>query len=428
MNGLYSRRDDISFSDMEQKPPGMLRLLTGALLGAVIAVAVMLLFGFLADFSLAQYLNRQFPLLARLGEVPLIQNWLEQLDLVDVPEIILFFHLVRAKLAVSGLSGMVTGGMELSLKWLPLLLLPFIALGSGGYWAARWHGQTKLRGSLPVSLIIGNIYGLFLLVAASFAGFHRQMSTQVLFTSLKGAVDYSFSTGEAFLHGLLFGTLFSWLGQALYGRRRRRLTAQEAFRPAAAALQATGWGWAAASMLMLIVWLTQAGDPEKLRTGIQLMPQLGGYAWGVANLGELSLVTRGGQTTASVWAGIISSPGGPDPLLSGAGYPIAARLVLVIALAVLLWAGKKLAGQQVSLQKKLMQALQFSLVYALSLAFLAFVSRLDVTFHGGALSRFEANGTALSVGLGALPVFFSSLGLAFGVLSACLVLFKGSRR
>lgn len=428
MNGLYFRRDDISSPDVEQKPPGIFRLLTGALLGAVIAAAIMLLLGFLTELSLAQQMNKQFPLLARLGEVPLLQNWLEQLDLVDVPEIILLFHLVRAKLDVSGLSGMVTGGMELSLKWLPLLLFPFIALVSGGYWAARWHGQAKLRGTLPVSLIIGSTYGLFLLAVVSFAGFHRQVSTQVLFTSLKGAADYSFSPGEAFLHGLLFGILFSWLGQALHGRRQRRLTAQGTFRPVAAALQATGWGWAAASVLMLIVWLVQAGETGTLRTGIQLMPQLGGYAWGVANLGELTLVTRGGQTTASVWAGITSPPGGPDPLLSGDSYSVVARLVPVIALAVLLWAGKKLAGHKGSLQQKLLQALQFSLVYALSLAFLAFVSRLDVAFHGGALSRFEASGTALSVGLGALPVFFSSLGLALGVLGICSVLFKGSRR
>ncbi|MNW13204.1 hypothetical protein D3C71_2110920 [compost metagenome] len=75
-----------------------------------------------------------------------------------------------------------------------------------------------------------------------------------------------------------------------------------------------------------------------------------------------------------------------------------------------------------------MQVLQFSLVYALSLAFLAFVTKLDITFHGGALSRFEANGTAFSVGLGVLPLFLSSLALAFGVLGACSVLFKGSRR
>ncbi len=428
MNGLYFSRDEVSFPDMEKRNRSILRLLAGALLGAIIAVAVMLLCGFLTDISLAQQMNKQFPQLARLGEVPLFQNWLEQLDLVDVPEIILFYHLVRAKLAVSGLSGMVTGGMELSLKWLPLLLIPFIALVSGGYWAARWHGQAKLREILPVSLIIGSTYGLFLLAVVSFAGFHRQVSTQVLFTSLKGAVDYSFSAGEAFLHGMLFGTLFSWLGQALHGRRRRRLTAQGTFRPVPAALLATGWGWAASSVLMLVVWLAQAGETETLRKGIQLMPQLGGYAWGVANLGELALVTRGGQTSASVWAGIASSPGGTDPLLSGAAYPVVVRLVLVIALAVLLWSGKKLVAQPGNIQVKLVQALQFSLVYALSLTFLAFVTKLDITFHGGALSRFETNGTAFSVGLGALPMFFSSLALAFGVLGACLVLFKGSRR
>jgi hypothetical protein len=341
----------------------------------------------------------------------------------------MYVHLVQAKLAVSGLSDLVSGGMEMSLKWLTLLLFPLVALTAGGYGAARWHGYSKLRRTLPVSLIIGGIYGLFLLTAASFAGFHRQVSTQVLFTSQKGAVDYSFSPGEAFLHGLLFGMLFSWLGQALRGRRHRGVLAQQGtFRPIPAALQATGWGWAAASVLMLVVWLAQAGENGTLRTGIQLMPQLGGYAWGVANLGELVLVTRSGQTTASVWAGIASSPGGPDPLLSGAGYSVAARLVLVIALAVLLWSGKKLSGQPGSLREKLVQALQFSLMYALSLAFLAFVTKLNITFHGGALSRFETNGTAFSVGLGVLPVFFSSLALAFGVLGACSVLFKGSRR
>jgi hypothetical protein len=414
--------------DMEGKAPGIVRLLTGAVLGALIAVVIMLLFGILADVSLARQMNEQFPLLVRLGEVPLLQKWLEQLDLIDMPEIMMYFNLVHAKLAVSGLSDLVSGGMEMSLKWLSLLLFPLVSLTSGGYWAARWHGYSKTRGTFPVSLIIGGIYGLFLLTAASFAGFHRQVSTQVLFTSLKGAVDYSFSPGEAFLHGLLFGTLFSWLGQAFWGRRHRGLLAQGTFRPVPAALQATGWGWAAASVLMLVVWLAQAGEAETLRTGIQLMPQLGGYAWGVANLGELALVTRGGQTTASVWAGIASSPGSPDPLLSGAGYPVVARLVPVIALAVLLWSGKKLAGQPVTLRAKLVQAFQFSLVYALSLTFLAFVTKLDITFHGGALSRFEANGTAFSVGLGVLPVFFSSLALALGVLGACSVLFKGSRR
>ncbi len=428
MNGLYSRQGDVSHPDFEKKAPGILRLLTGAVLGAVIAMVLILLLVLLADVSLARHINEQFPLLVRLGEVPLLQNWLKQLDLIDMPELMMYVHLVQAKLAVSGLSDLVSGGMDMSLKWLALLLFPLVALTAGGYGAARWHGYSKLQGTLPVSLIIGGIYGLFLLTAASFAGFHRQVSTQVLFTSLKGAVDYSFSPGEAFLHGLLFGTLFSWLGQALLGRRHRGVLAQGTFRPVPAALQATGWGWAAASVLMLVVWLAQAGENETLRTGIQLMPQLGGYAWGVANLGELELVTRSGLTTASVWAGIASSPGGPDPLLSGAGYPVAARLVLVIALAVLLWSGKKLAGQPGSLREKLVQAFQFSLVYALSLAFLAFVTKLDIIFHGGAFSRFEANGTAFSVGLGVLPVFFSSLALAFGVLGACSVLFKGSKR
>ena len=414
----------MSQPDFEKKAPGILRLLTGAVLGTVIAVALMLLLVLLPDVSLARQMNEQFPLLVRLGEVPLLQNWLEQLDLIDMPELIMYVHLVQAKLAVSGLSDLVSGGMELSLKWLPLLLLPLVALTAGGYGAARWHGYSKTRGTLPVSLVIGGIYGLFLLVAASFAGFHRQVSTQVLFTSLKGAVDYSFSPGEAFLHGLLFGTLFSWLGQAHRVRRHRGVLSQGTFRPVPAALQATGWGWAAASVLMLVVWLAQAGEAETLRTGIQLMPQLGGYAWGVANLGELALVTRGGQTTASVWAGIAISPGGPDPLLSGAAYPVVARLVPVIALAVLLWSGKRLAGQPGSLREKLVQVLQFSLVYALSLAFLAFVSKLDITFYGGALSRFEANRTAFSVGFEVLPVFFSSLALAFGVLGICSVLFK----
>ncbi len=378
---------------------------------------------------MARQMNERFPLLARLGEVPLFQSWLEQLDLVDLPEIIMYMNLVHAKLAVSGLSDLVSGGMELSLKWLPLLLFPLVSLTAGGYGAARGLGYSRPRGTLLVSLAIGGMYGLFLLAAASFAGFHRQLSTQVLFTSLKGTADYSFPPGEAFLHGLLFGTLFSWLGQALHGRRRRRLLAQGAFRPVAAALLATGWGWAAASVLMLVVWLAQAGEEETLRTGIQLMPQLGGYAWGVANLGELALVTRSGQTTASVWAGVTGTAGGgPDPLLSGAGYPIVARLVLVIALAVLVWPGKKLAAQPGTLREKLAQAVPFSLVYALSLAFLAFASKLEITFHGGALSRFEANGTAFSVGFGVLPVFFSSLALALGVLGACSVLFKWSRR
>lgn len=425
MNGLYSRKGVMSPPDADRKAPGILRLLTGAVLGAAVAVILMLAFGLLLEVSLARHMNEQFPLLARLGEIPLFQNWLEQLDMIGMPEIIMYMNLVHAKLAVSGLSDLVSGGMGLHLKWLPLLLFPLVSLTAGGYGAARWFGHSKPRGALPVSLAIGGMYGLFLLAAASFAGFHSQVSTQVLFTSLKGSVDYSFSPGEAFLHGLLFGTLFSLLGQTLHGRRHRSQLAKGAFRPVTSALLATGWGWAAASALMLIMWLAQAGENGTLRTGLQLMPQLGGYAWGVANLGELALVTRSGQTTASVWAGVTGTAGGgPDPLLSGAGYPIVARLVLVIALAVLVWPGKKLAAQPGTLREKLAQAIPFSLVYALSLAFLAFVSELEITFHGGALSRFEAGGTAFSAGLGVLPVFCSSLALAFVVLGAYSVLFK----
>ncbi|MNP33918.1 hypothetical protein D3C76_1271820 [compost metagenome] len=175
---------------------------------------------------------------------------------------------------------------------------------------------------------------------------------------------------------------------------------------------------------MFAVWLANAGEGQSLRTGVELMPQLGGYAWGVANLGELSLVMGGDKTTASVWAGITAVSGEINPLIDGGVYPVLARLMIVIALAVLLWSGERLAARTGSLPVRLGQALQFSLAYALSLSFLAFVSKLEIAFHGGALSRYEANGRALSAGFGVLPVFFPSLVLAFAVLCACSVLFK----
>jgi hypothetical protein len=398
------------------------------LLGAAVSVIVMLMSAFLLETTLDRHINESLPLLTRLQEIPVFQKWLEGLDLVNVPEIIMYMNLVHAELSVSGLSDLLSGGMGMSLKWIPLLLFPLLSLVPGGYLAARRHGLSSAWGILPVSLGIGAAYGLFLVAVSSFAGFHHQVNTPVLFTSLKGSVDYSFSIGEAFFHGMLFGTLFSWLGQELWARKKRRnVPALGTFRPVKAALQATGWGWAAASVLMLAVWMANAGEEQSLRTGIQLMPQLGGYAWGVANLGELSLVRGSDQTTASVWTGITAVTGEANPWLSGAVYPVVARLAIVIALAVLLWSGRRLAAHPGSRAGRLGLALQFSVVYALSLSFLAFVSKVELAFHGGALSRFEANGRALEAGLEVLPVFFSSLALALTVLGGCSFLFKGRR-
>lgn len=420
--------EDVPIPRAGRTPPGIVRVLAGIALGAAVSAVVMLLFGFLLDASLSKHINEQFPILAQLEKVPLLKNWLNGLDFVGMPEIIMYVNLVHAELGISGLSDVVSGGMGISLKWIPLLLFPFLALVPGGYLAARRHGLYKAWGMMPVSLGIGAVYGLFLLAVSTFAGFQHQVNAPVLFTSLKGSVDYSFSGGEAFFHGVLFGTLFSWLGQRLGVRADRSGTVQNAYRPVKEALRATGWGWAAASVLMLAVWLANAGEDQSLRTGVQLMPQLGGYAWGVANLGELSLVAGGGETTASVRAGITAVSGEVNPLLAGGAYPVLARLVIVIALAVLLWSGKRLAARSDSLPGKVAQALQFSIAYALSLAFLAFVSRVGITFHGGALSTYKANGEALSMGIGVLPVFLSSFALAFAVLCAGSALFKGSRR
>lgn len=427
MNGPQYGNDN-PFPGPKRNPPGFLRLLKSITLGAAVSILVMLVFGFILDAGLSRYINGQLPILTQLGKIPFLKNWIDGLNLAGVPETIMYTNLVRAELNASGLSDLLSGGMGISLKWIPILLFPLLSLGIGGYLSARRYSLRLTRDVLPVSLGIGAAYGLFLLLLSFLAGFHHQMDTKILFTSLKGSVDYTFSAGEALFHGVLFGTLFSWLGQKLCGGRYKSGKAPESFRPIKEAMLATGRGWAAASVLMLIFLLVNEGEDLPFRSALQLMPQLGGYAWGVANLGKLSIAMGGDQMAASVWAGISSVQGKVTPLLTGGGYPLLARLVIVVALGVLLWSGKRLAVHSGSLRVKLGRVLQFSLVYALSLAFLALVSNVELVFHGGAFATYEANGEAIAVGIGAIPMFLSSFALAFAVLSAGSILFKSRSR
>lgn len=311
--------------------------------------------------------------------------------------------------------------------FIPLLLFPLLSLGLGGYLTARQNNLRTAKETLPVSACIGAGYGLFLLVLSFFAGFAHKIDTTLLFRSVQGSVEYSFSSLGALFMGILIGAAFSWVGMRLYGRKDRKAEAPALPHPAKEALLAAGQGWTVASVLMFIILLANMGEGMSFWAVLLLMPQLGSYAWGVANLGKLSLVLEGEKVTASIWSGVGSAGSGADTVFSSGGYQLLARLMVLIALAFLVWAGRQLAARQGTGRKSLIRTLQFSLVYGLSTAVLAFVSRVGLTVYGGAFNT-DAARDGMTAGVDALPVFLSSFVLAFAVIYACAALFKGNTR
>ncbi|MDF2921812.1 MAG: hypothetical protein K0R57_726 [Paenibacillaceae bacterium] len=381
--------------------------------GASVAIVSLLLLCFALSAFFSNAVNEEISGIHELAK--LSDQWVGETagELFGVPEAVMFSNLVNSKLSVNGFSDKISGGAWIKSGFIPLLIIPFISLGIGGYLAARRMKAVSAAQTLPVSAMIALFYALFLLVMDWLAGGSYRMERSFFILTVEGSVEYSFSWGSALLNGLVLGFLFSWTGSLLYGRQTSRSSGSGAIAVHQALLTVVQ-GLAIASVSGLVLLFLNKEEGTSFGALLLLAPQLGSYIWGIANLGTFSLVQEGEYFAGSVWSGLEGSLDWGGPLASPVIH-VLVRLSPLLTLAVLLWAGKRMFAYGGSGAAHLGRSLVFSAVYSLTTAFLVFISKLELHVNGNVFSLYETHNELFRAGAQAMPVLICSFVLSLAV-------------
>lgn len=262
-----------------------LSVLQHGLLGGIIASFIMLVTGWIGNFLLINISKQMLKNMFHFADVPFELNQILEF-FSRTSNTILNFHLLG--ISMEGM-GEEVAIMKLDIPFFFFICIPLFVLGGVGFWMQKKYHMSSMLEKWITSLGTGLIYGLFLMIVSFTAGH------DVLVMKL------SYSFAASFVAGIIYGTVFSFVGMLLYAGRFDRAAYMEQTMPFGASIyygvKAAITGFAVATIVS-IGWFITIDKPDSLSgltysdtvseeviTAMQIAPK----AWGMAHLAPVKI-------------------------------------------------------------------------------------------------------------------------------------------
>lgn len=368
---------------------------------------------------------------------------------------ILNYHLLSITVESTG------GKLLLDIPFFILICIPILTISGVGMWLQKKYQMSSVVEKGMTACMTGLIYGLFLMIVSFIAANEITMDNLLENTLV---VNIGYSSVASLIAGVIYGTLFSFIGMLLYAGRTNRAAYIEKLLPYGSSMYYGFMSAIVGLMISSVVFVgafmnilpdyTSSNDDETFMIATQIAPK----AWGAAHFSPLRIESevlgeefRGefneslGELSSeelfldfSYVGGVSISGTSMKDLFVAEGASVTdiqetevlngklhrGLLLTLIPIALLFLAGRKLARNH--LQKMYMTLAVLSGTYAITAVTINFIS--SITINGkteGMLAQFiQIDGTLLSVQNHPMYLLLFSFVIAYAASFAGMKLVK----
>ncbi|WP_066067120.1 zinc ribbon domain-containing protein [Neobacillus soli] len=342
-----------------------------------------------------------------------------------------------------GDSGKATAEAEAKNGFLIYLLIPFIGLFAAGIFAARRNRSSNLPDHLVNAIGIGVLYALFMAVFSLFAGFSYHFNINESGVKMAFAMDTHYSLFKTLSMTLIVGFIFSGLG-SLFATNFRKTTGHlSEWIPSGEAIhQAIAVpfrGILLFSIGLFIYFSSKIADFKEqfgdyfFNTPFEkiidksyvfvatISVQLGSYLWNLLQLTPLTLFVNqrreAGSLSYGIFSGFVATGAANndstisemESALSQVDLDMYLKLALLIPIALLIWAGFKIALKPQHIKNLII----FSVIYAVIMTGLAAFTDIGVSMIGHGTDFGDSMNVSMGLGFSPAGTFIKSLLLSF---------------